>query len=234
MRGIADALAALAAAGFDIAHAFDAAAAATAPGLELLAGPGASSTAVPGAGSSAVPGVRPAAGTPRLGLLIGNTRALWPPFTAALADPALAADPDPLDRYTERTLDATFPGARIYHGHRRYTGGFLPLQRLAALTGLGALAPNHLVIHPIYGPWLALRAVVLVDGDGDPPPSPRAPIPQPCQCNAACATALATALQSMTAADWLAVRDRCALGAWRYSDDQIAYHYGRSLLGSPR
>jgi methylmalonic aciduria homocystinuria type C protein len=190
----------LAAAGFDIAHAFDAQAAAREPGLERLAGPA------------------------RLGLLIGNTRALWPPFTAALGEPALAADPDPLDRYTERTLDAAFPGpARIYYGHRRYGDGFLPLQRLAAITGLGALAPHHLVIHPVYGPWFALRAIVVLDGE----PPARAPIPQPCRCDGSCEAAFQRALQTLDSRDWLALRDSCSLRAWRYSDDEIHYHYSR-------
>lgn len=199
-RGV-DALATLAAAGFDLAHTFDAAAAAQLPGLEPLAGP------------------------QRLGLLIGNTRALWPAFQAALADPALAAARDPLDRYTERTIDAAFAspgGARIFYGHRRYAGAFIPLQRLAVATGLGALAPSHLVIHPIYGPWFALRAVVLADSE----PPVRAPIALACRCDAACAAALQRAEQSRDSEDWLAVRRACALREWRYSDAQARFHHG--------
>ena len=191
------ALGSLASAGFDLAHTFDAAAAAREPGLAVLAG------------------------RERLGILIGNTRALWPPFTAALRDPALAAERDPLDRYTERAIDAAFPGARIYHGHRRYDGAFLPLQHLAVATGLGALAPSRLVIHPIYGPWFALRAAVVIEGE----PPVRQPIPQPCRCDEACATVLAHAQRSTDWRDWLALRDRCSLRTWRYSDDQIHYHY---------
>src|ERR1051325_343419 len=99
-----DALASLAAAGFDIAHAFDAAAAARDVRLAMLGG------------------------RERLGLLIGNTRALWPRFQDAMRDPGLAAQRDPLDRYTERALDAAFPGARIYYAHRHYGGAFVPLQ----------------------------------------------------------------------------------------------------------
>jgi hypothetical protein len=192
-----DALATLVRAGFDIAHAFDAAAAALAPGLAVLAG------------------------RERLGVLIGNTRALWPRFTDALRDPALAAERDPLDRYTERASDAAFPGARIYYGHRRYDGAFVPLQHLAVVTGLGALAPSRLVIHPIYGPWFALRAAVLLDGE----PPVRRPIPQPCRCDDACTAALARAQQSSDWRDWLALRERCRLQSWRYGDDQIRYHY---------
>jgi len=189
---------ALASAGFDIAHTFDATVAAREPGLAALAG------------------------EMRLGILIGNTHALWPPFTAAMRDATLAAEVDPLDRYTERILDAAFPPpARIFYGHRRYGEAFLPLQRLAALTGLGALAPNHLVIHPVYGPWFALRAVIVLEGE----PPVRQPIPKPCTCDASCNETFARAQQSSEWRDWLAVRASCALRSWRYSDDQIRYHY---------
>jgi hypothetical protein len=207
------ALAQLAAAGFDLAHAFDAAAAAREPGLELLD-----------------PGDAPPA---RLGILVGNTRALWPHFIAALARPELAGDPHPLQRYTEETIDAAFPGARIYYGHRRYGGAFVPLQRLAVATGLGALAPSRLVIHPIFGPWFALRAVIVTTGT-PPPVSP--PISQPCQCGPACHSALELALavrgpEAWRA--WLAVRDACSLRDHRYGEDQIRYHYTRAWPTTP-
>ncbi len=141
------------------------------------------------------------------------------------SEPALARHPHPLDHYTERTVAAAFPGARVYFGHRRYDGAFVPLQRLAVAAGLGALAPNHLVIHPTLGPWFALRAVVLVAG---PPPPPCAPIAKPCTCTATCPAALAAALAAHGAESgraWLAVRDACSLSAARYSDEQIRYHY---------
>jgi methylmalonic aciduria homocystinuria type C protein len=215
------ALATLAEAGFDIAHTFDAAAAAREPGLAVLSG------------------------GRRLGILIGSTRALWPPFCAALGA-ELAGEPDPLERYTERAIDGAFAGARIHYGHRRHDGAFLPLQRLAVVTGLGALAPSQLVIHPVYGPWFALRAVVLLDErsesggrgpdgsaggengvsiDGAPPE--RAPIAPPCRCTAACADRLLRAQRSGDWRDWLAVRDACSLQQWRYPDDQIRFHYSR-------
>src|SRR5690606_2906738 len=67
----ADPIAQPAAAGFALARASDAAAAAREPGLGLLAGEDGA----------------------RRGILVGNTRAMWPRFTAALAAPALAAAP---------------------------------------------------------------------------------------------------------------------------------------------
>jgi cyanocobalamin reductase (cyanide-eliminating) / alkylcobalamin dealkylase len=195
-------------AGFDIVHAFDAHAAARVPGLEMLADP-----------------------ARRLGLLVGNTRALWPHFLAAWrGDRELAADPDPLDRYTERTIDAAFAGERVWLGHRTYDGTFIPLQRLAEVTGLAYLAPTHLSIHPTYGPWFALRAIVLLHGDR---PTQHATIAAPCRCASACASALEHAMSSKRPESWIAVRDACPIGReHRYPEDQLRYHYtkDRSLL----
>lgn len=194
----------LADAGFDIAHAFD---------------------------TALVAALVPALAAKRCGILIGNSRALWPPFVAAhAADRALAASADPLERYTEAHVARAYPGAPTWFAHRRYDGAFLPFQRIAVATGLGALAATHLVIHPVFGPWFALRAIALVDGE--PPPPPPAPV-VPC-CTGACTARLASALAGRGDwRAWLAVRDACIVGrAYRYSDEQIAYHYtkNRALL----
>jgi len=194
----------LAHAGFDIAHPFDAAMLADDPAWSIIA-----------------------ATRDRNALLIANTRALWPAFVAArAADPALAADPDPLERYAERTIARAFPGAPTWFAHRRYDGAFLPFQRLATRIGFGALAPTQLVIHPVYGPWFALRAVVLVDGE--PPLSP--PTLAPYRCTGDCEQKLRIACEGTDWRAWLAVRDACNVGReYRYSDDQIAYHYTKAF-----
>jgi methylmalonic aciduria homocystinuria type C protein len=191
----ASARAALASAGFDIAHEFDAAALATQPGLEALAAHG------------------------RAGLLVGNTRALWQPFVVA-ADRAAA---DPLERYTETIVQRALGGRAIYYAHRRYGASFLPFQRLAVVAGLAALAPTHLLVHPIYGPWFAVRAVAI--GDGEPVAhAPRVALP--CTCADACSAALACATASNDWRDWLAMRELCSVGrTFRYSENQIRYHY---------
>ncbi len=171
------------------------------------------------------------------GLVIGNTRALWAPFCAAYAaDPSLRDTSDPLERYVERVIDAALPpGARVFYAHRPYDGAYLPFQRVAAAVGLGELTPAHLLVHPIFGPWVALRALVLTAGA---PPSPAAPRPVPGAHTPAGEAALATALAA-TGPDawraWLAVRDACPIGrAHRYSAAQIRYHYTkdpRALTG---
>ena len=166
---------------------------------------------------------------PRSGraVLVANTRALWPIFLAArAADPALLASSDPLDAYTEQTVARAFPGAAMWFAHRKYDGGYLPFQRIAVAAGLGALAPTQLVIHPVYGPWFGLRALVALDGE----PPPRA-ARLAYHCTGDCEALLARTSDDWRS--WLAVRDACCVGrTYRYGESQIAYHYtkDRALL----
>ena len=193
----------LATAGFDLLHPFDVRACATETGAQLEGG--------------------------ALGLFIGNTRALWPVFTAArAADPALAAAAHPLELYTERVIDRvanSLAGARVYYSHRTYDGAFLALQRLAVAAGIGTLSPTNLVIHPVYGPWFALRAVIACAGE----PPPRTAAARACTCDERCGDAYRNALVVDGPGRWrawLAVRDACTAGRdHRYSEEQIAYHY---------
>ena len=167
-----------------------------------------------------------------LALLVGNTRALWAPLTAALGqDRELAADPHPLDAYVTRevlaacrTLDVAH---HIYLGHLRErdaradptSGAAAPspvrhvlvsLPRAAAAAGLASLSPVHLAVHPEHGPWFALRALIVLD--------------------AAAGAAPDVARNWRT---WVAVRDACPVGrASRYGATQLRYHYTkeRALL----
>lgn len=179
---------------------------------------------------------RPAA----LALLIGNTRALWPVFQAAAqASPALSTARHPLDDYTRRVLwnaaSRAAPLASCTYFAHTLPPLAIPIQRLAERIGLAGLSPSRLAVHPSYGPWFALRAVLLVDLDG---PAAAAPEPvRPCLgCSAPCVPAFEHALAASAplgpesvaehASEWIAVRDACPLGRdFRYTDDQLAYHY---------
>jgi methylmalonic aciduria homocystinuria type C protein len=177
-----------------------------------------------------------------LGLLVGNTRALWPYFDEARTeDPELGLAAHPLDRYVvasvaRAALVLTSRQRISYFSHVTQPRA-LPIQRLAELTGLAALSPSHLAIHELHGPWFALRAVVVVDIEG-PSQSASAP-PRPCQsCTAPCVAALERARAASGpvldassiarhAAQWIAVRDACPVGrASRYGEQQLRYHYG--------
>lgn len=202
---------ALRTAGLDIAHLFDA------------------HTLAALAGDTPIARWRCLADAPRLALLVGNTRALWPLFTAARSTLPVT---DPLDAYVERAIasaitQVTDEPARVWFTHRTYDGAFLPFQQLAVATGLAALGDGGLAIHPTYGPWFALRAVIeLPAALAASTPAVVAPIAKPCACTGACEAALAVARANLDDwRAWLAVRDACSLRAYRYSDEQIRFHY---------
>jgi methylmalonic aciduria homocystinuria type C protein len=184
-----------------------------------------------------------------LGIVVGNTRQLWPAFKDALnRDAALRADANPLDRYVTarlreigaRTLSRPF---QLVLAHATAPKPF-PIQRLAEAVELAALSPSYLAVHPEHGPWIALRAVVLLDVEG-PPPS-RTRLVSPCRgCSAPCLEALQHALAvtpkplseegiAERAQEWIAIRDACPVGrSSRYDDEQLTYHYTKGPLPEP-
>jgi hypothetical protein len=94
---------------------------------------------------------------------------------------------------------------------------------LARLVGLGTPGPFGLLIHPVHGPWWALRGAWIVDAAVDAPIEPRSP----CNgCAAPCVGGWPNAGGIGRATP--EVRGRCIVGQGsRYDDDQIAYHYDR-------
>lgn len=183
-----------------------------------------------------------------LGVVIGNSQKLWPIFRRALdADPKLRACADPVDNYVTQAVGEAV-GELSLHNEVRWAHALepapLPIQRVAHAAGLAQLAPSHLSVHPEHGPWIALRAVVVMDAQG--PEGPPQPAPDPCAgCDKPCLGALQRAIAATGAAEqrapleqfwgaWLAVRDACPIGtSSRYDDEQIEYHYtkARRLLG---
>lgn len=171
-------------------------------------------------------------------VIVGNTRRLWPTFQKQLTQTApLVAHP--LDRWTVDILGPAFARAAALLGVSepvvRYAFEPPPrriaMQRLAHLTGMAHLGPAHLLVHPQYGPWFALRAAAVYSVA---PPSPAAPAPNPCEgcpgrpCTAALNNAIARGAEA-TWHDWLKLRDACPQGtAHRYSDEQCHYHYAKA------
>ncbi|ACY14521.1 hypothetical protein [Haliangium ochraceum] len=191
-----------------------------------------------------------------LAVVVGNTRALWPTLRRALrADPILGASPHPVDDFCAGALHAALAKLPAPPRHELRLASDLPprrvaMQRLADIAGMAPLSPSYLNIHPEFGPWIALRGVVVFDLDaGDAPsPSPSPPAPSACErgCEAPCMPALQHALAQSraevtgivdVAADWeswLAIRDACPIGrAHRYDDEQIRYHYTKDRRWLP-
>jgi methylmalonic aciduria homocystinuria type C protein len=175
-----------------------------------------------------------------LGLLIGNTRDFWPLFRRALEHfDHLQTETDPVDRYAADSVLSALSVLElrwlVRWAHESEPDP-LPIQRVAWATGLATLSPSHLSVHPSHGPWIALRAVVIVDIDGPDGVAPSCE--DHCSgCAKPCVEALQRALHATDMkpdaaaverdwASWVSVRDACPIGRdSRYSDEQIRYHY---------
>jgi hypothetical protein len=125
-------------------------------------------------------------------LVIGSGgRALWRALEAAGG----AVGPDPLDAHTRRALEGCVAllrgageGARAAFAHERRAGAYADLVALGRAAGLGAPSRLGLLVHPVYGPWLSLRAL-LATTLAWPAPAPLAGF-DPCRgCPAPCAAA---------------------------------------------
>lgn len=189
--------------------------------------------------------------TAPLGVLIGNTAALWQPFLRWLkAAPERLELPDPLDQYTERmaanVLSQQPFAAQIRFSHDQTLRPFAA-QKLAMLAGLAWQSPASLSVHPAFGPWLSFRMAWVVDLPG--PEIPAVPATDPCgHCAQACLPALQQVLEKVTQhqansgadavigtsmisafwQDWIAVRDACPVGhQHRFGAQQLGYHYLR-------
>lgn len=169
----------------------------------------------------------------RLGLLVGNTRALWPHVIHAVQrDGALRDSRDPIDGYCaqriERALEGTGYSFAVHWAHTPPPDAY-PIQALAHAAGLCDVAPCRLAVHERYGPWFALRAAAVIDLPGPetarPAPALCAPCPAPCRTPFEAALAGGADLEGDWRR-WLAVRDACPIGReHRYSERQLEYHY---------
>ncbi|HEY7375056.1 MAG TPA: ferredoxin [Polyangia bacterium] len=186
----------------------------------------------------------------RAAALVGSGGpAFFDAFAAARAEAADGA-PHPLDRYTKRIAEAAVAEALGPLGvaHAVYfpfdwAEPRIPFQRLGRAAGLGGPGPLGLQIHPVYGPWWAYRALVVVDRELPAQP----PIGDGCAgCDAPCvgacpAAAVARAGFSVPACHArrlvaepcrlsCAARIACVRGpAHRYTDGELAFHMAASM-----
>lgn len=170
-----------------------------------------------------------------LAIVIGNTRALWPRLLDTLrSDAKLLDDPNPVEAYTMRHVREAARRMNVpYELYWAHDVGQHPvaIQRLAQAAGLAHLAPSNLSVHPVYGPWIGLRAVLVADLPG--PSGPRPVVESPCDdCEHACRAAFRRAqAEPGDWRQWLNVRDACPTGrGHRYDELQILYHYTKDRV----
>jgi hypothetical protein len=156
---------------------------------------------------------------------------LFRAFRARMREqPKLWERSDPYDAFVSTLLeraDAALTAAGIRF--RRFEAAVrAPVQldflALARLVGLGSQSPFRLYVDETVGPWWALRCAWLVDAEVEPP-LPHRP---PCEsCAAPCVGGWHNTADIPPAT--AEVRSRCIYGqAYRYDEDQIAYHYDRA------
>ncbi len=156
---------------------------------------------------------------------------------------------DPLDRYTARAVAEAVAGAlagggaRFAIAHPFDLDPVIPFQRLGRAAGLGGPGPLALQIHPVFGPWWAYRALIVVDR---PLPAGAAPGDGCAGCPAPCVAAcpgravaragfqvVACHAHRRAAAECrlsCPARLACVRGPeHRYSDEQLAFHMRASL-----
>jgi hypothetical protein len=116
-------------------------------------------------------------------------------FAAFRRSPEAQRTRDPLDAYTERVVGAAagtlrsrgFQAACVF-AHESREGQVVDFVALGHAVGLGWPSRLGLLLHPTYGPWLSLRAVVLSDAPLARSGSLAGPGPCPA-CEAPCARA---------------------------------------------
>ena len=183
----------------------------------------------------------------RTALVVGSGgRALWDALRTA---PEFEAVSDPVDTYTARVLDALARDL-IRAGHR--SRALYPLERrggkwadfvaLGREAGLGVFSRLGLLLHPIYGPWLSIRAVLLTGlecplgapiRDFDPCEGCAAPCVEACPGGAvgperiSASICYATQRTEPACALRCAARHACVLGPEQaYSVEAEAHHMG--------
>lgn len=111
---------------------------------------------------------------------------------AALRSPEMGASPDPLDGFAARVVGELGAALERAGGrcaplfaHERREGAYADFVALARAAGLGAPSRLGLLLHPRYGPWLSIRAILLTTTPG-PTTAPLADF-DPCRsCDAPC------------------------------------------------
>jgi hypothetical protein len=179
-----------------------------------------------------------------------------------LARRALAVGgPDPVDDATslavERCIrllaEAGLSAVALYAFERRDVGGarseragrYADFVALGHEAGLGAPSRLRLLVHPVYGPWMAIRSVVLTSAKWAP--SSRLPDFAPCDgCAAPCRDAcpagalsagdlemgvcLAERLRGDACALHCAARRACVFGREHAYSEEVEAHFMRNSL----
>ena len=186
------------------------------------------------------------------GLLIGNTKHLWPYFIdwCRRKDQVTKLPKNSLDDYCETSitglLNRHMMVQRTLYWSHSLDASLICMQRIAVVSGLAYHDPNtKLIVHPVYGTWHAYRAVVVYTSFAAPLEPPTC---VPCLLSLAEQEQAQKAIQEAlslcsldrlrdglegdkvtqsTAEAWMRLRDCVETGkkGYRYDHNQLYYHH---------
>jgi hypothetical protein len=189
----------------------------------------------------------------RSAIVVGNGGgAFWRRVVAwADRDGGFGAKSDPVDEFTVATIERAVPPllggvrSRIVYPFR-FAEDPLSFVDLALAAGLGAPSLLRVLVHPTFGPWIALRAAILVDVELSLPRPAEGYDPCPTcverSCVPACPGRVVHDPGGWDVAGCIEHRRRtgdcearcharfdCVVGReHRYPDDALAYHHRRA------
>ncbi|KJE95690.1 hypothetical protein CAOG_06117 [Capsaspora owczarzaki ATCC 30864] len=182
--------------------------------------------------------------TATLGVLVGNTKAMWNPFLSYLVERDFHNAPfaNPVQQYTKQVIDEALsslgpnrPSSRVrydFSGHPN----FVDLQLLGSVSGATYYHPTTVLsIHQQFGPWVAFRAAISLDVPFEATEQQQQPVPNPVpELEGAAAEAMAIAMQHLSSPQrWIDVRNAITAPhaqEHRYTDSQLQYHYTKDLV----
>ncbi|MBV8360857.1 MAG: hypothetical protein JO189_23420 [Deltaproteobacteria bacterium] len=189
-------------------------------------------------------------------VVIGNGGGdFWRAFKTHVAEnPGWFERENPLDDFTRKVVEKEIvkpiqsAGVRCIAVYPFGSGPMLNFMQLAMLAGLAGPSIIGVVVHPVFGPWIAFRAALLLDREIDRPGSAIGFDPCPTCSTRSCISACPAAAVSFPSgwdipkcmahrieahpdcADRCNARVACVLGPdERYTDDELAYHQMRAL-----
>ncbi len=148
-------------------------------------------------------------------------------FRAFRQSPEAGESIDPLDRFLVRVVEAAIRGEPAavagYYFERR--DGFADFVGLARASGLGVPSRLGILIHPEFGPWLAIRALILTE---------RVLTPTHGLPGFDLSRCTAHSRQDPACQVGCAARRACPVGArYRYEADGEAHHRAAALAHQP-
>ena len=103
------------------------------------------------------------------GIILGNSRNFWPKFLEAVKESeTLRESEHPLHAYVTATIVAlvqALPVACEVRWAHTSQPSPVAMQPASMIAGLAHTSPSYLSIHPKHGPWIGLRAVLVLDAN---------------------------------------------------------------------